>query len=34
VITPGAQTTFGFAAFEPGPRLRLVLSTAQENQLP
>jgi hypothetical protein len=34
VLTPGAQVTFGFGAFEPGPRLRLVLSTAQENQLP
>jgi hypothetical protein len=34
VITPGAQVTFGFGLFEPGPRLRLVLSTAQENQLP
>ncbi|HSJ15250.1 MAG TPA: hypothetical protein VK939_12590, partial [Longimicrobiales bacterium] len=34
VLTPGAQTTFGFGTFAAGPRLRLVLSTAQENQLP
>lgn len=33
-ITSGAQTTFGFGTFASGPRLRLVLSTAQENQLP
>jgi hypothetical protein len=33
-IIAGAPQTFGFARFAPGPRLRLVLSTPREVQLP
>ena len=33
-IIAGAPQTFGFGQFAPGPRLRLVLTTAREVQLP